>query len=207
LPERLASQIAGLSLLELDALRELANVGAGHAATALSRMTARRVAVTVPTVAVASAAAVAELLLAGPEPAVAVALTAQGSFAARFVVALTDRHARGLADLLLGGGDAGAPPHLAESALQETGNVLAGAFLAAMSSITGWCIPFSPPLLVRVADSAGAALVTEPGCALCLETSFSVDGGPPVRGHLLLFPRHDTVTGLRARIAEWRLGN
>ena len=45
--------IRGLKALELDALREVANIGAGHAATALSQMTGKTIMISVPRVHVA----------------------------------------------------------------------------------------------------------------------------------------------------------
>jgi chemotaxis protein CheC len=39
-----------LEALQLDALKEVANIGAGHAATALSQMTDRRIMISVPTI-------------------------------------------------------------------------------------------------------------------------------------------------------------
>ena len=39
-----------LKALQLDALREVANIGAGHAATALSQLTGSTIMITVPTI-------------------------------------------------------------------------------------------------------------------------------------------------------------
>ncbi len=44
------AQLETLEPAQLDALREVANIGAGHAATALSEMTRRPVMLTVPRV-------------------------------------------------------------------------------------------------------------------------------------------------------------
>jgi chemotaxis protein CheC len=51
-----------LSDLERDALREVANIGAGHAATALSQMTSRKIMISVPEVSVRRLEEVAELV-------------------------------------------------------------------------------------------------------------------------------------------------
>src|SRR6266850_1491336 len=40
--------VRDLKALQLDALREVANIGAGHAATALSQLTHRRIMISVP---------------------------------------------------------------------------------------------------------------------------------------------------------------
>ena len=42
--------VRDLKELQLDALREVANIGAGHAATALSQMTNRKIMISVPEV-------------------------------------------------------------------------------------------------------------------------------------------------------------
>ena len=47
--------VRGLKELQLDALREVANIGAGHAATALSQMTNRTIMIAVPEVNVRAA--------------------------------------------------------------------------------------------------------------------------------------------------------
>jgi chemotaxis protein CheC len=46
--------VRDLKALQLDALREVANIGAGHAATALSQMTNRTIMIAVPEVNVRS---------------------------------------------------------------------------------------------------------------------------------------------------------
>ena len=45
--------IRSLKAIQLDALREVANIGAGHAATALSQMTGDTIMISVPTINIA----------------------------------------------------------------------------------------------------------------------------------------------------------
>ena len=54
--------VRDLKELQLDALREVANIGAGHAATALSQMTNRTIMISVPEVNVRALEDVAELV-------------------------------------------------------------------------------------------------------------------------------------------------
>jgi len=51
-----------LDALQIDALREVANIGAGHAATALSQMTNRRIGVNVPEIRIVRLEDVPELV-------------------------------------------------------------------------------------------------------------------------------------------------
>ena len=61
-----------LNTLELDALRETANIGAGHAATALSHMTNNTIMITVPTITIAALEDVPSRIASEEEPIVAV---------------------------------------------------------------------------------------------------------------------------------------
>jgi chemotaxis protein CheC len=46
------NELLSLKPMQMDALREVANIGAGHAATALSQMTSQRIMISVPRISV-----------------------------------------------------------------------------------------------------------------------------------------------------------
>src|SRR2546422_6140342 len=54
--------VGDLKALQLDGLKEVANMGAGHAATALSQLTNRRIMISVPEINIARLEEVPELL-------------------------------------------------------------------------------------------------------------------------------------------------
>ncbi|MGH9260627.1 MAG: chemotaxis protein CheC, partial [Acidimicrobiales bacterium] len=54
--------VRDLKALQIDALREVANIGAGHAATALSQMTNHRVMISVPRINIARLEEVPDLI-------------------------------------------------------------------------------------------------------------------------------------------------
>src|SRR2546429_187476 len=54
--------VRDLKALQIDALREVANIGAGHAATALSQLTNRRIMISVPQINIARLEEVPDLL-------------------------------------------------------------------------------------------------------------------------------------------------
>ncbi len=192
-----------LGTFELDALRELANIGAGHAATALSHMTGRTVDISVPTVSVAARGAVADVVGDGTQPLVLVRLYAEKPFTARLVIAMSEGAGRVLTNLLLG---RTAAAHdwldaLGASAVKEVGNVLGASYLDALASVTGWTIVLSTPDLIYArADWAVELLANghpNGDYALCLETSLRVQGADaPLTGHVLLFPGPCTVSAL-----------
>ena len=192
------ASVARLGHVQLDALREIANIGAGHAATALSEMTRRSVAIGVPNVSVAARGAIGEIVGQHSIPLVLTRVRASGAFSGGLVLAFTEAAAGFLTDLLLDRTSSGAGwlDPLAASAIKEVGNVLGAAYLNALASLTGWTIPISTPEIVYArADWAVSLLsVDETDCdyALCFDTSFSVEGDE-VRGHVLLFPRTEVV--------------
>ena len=185
--------LATLHPVQLDALREIANVGAGHAATSLSLMTGRRVNIGVPSVSVAALAAVAEMVAGWADPLTVVRLCTDGALRAGLLMVFPEPAARDLVAMLLPAESAAWPGPLGESALLEVGNVLGGAYLTALAGMTGWSIPHQPPQLLRAPSEQllrdlSAERPTS-NYALCLETMFTVDGEHrPVRGHVLLFP-------------------
>ena len=84
-----------------DALREVANIGAGHAATALSQMTDRVIMISVPEVQIRRLEDVAELLGPPDTPVAAVAMHVMGDLTGQSMVILPSEAARVLCDLLL----------------------------------------------------------------------------------------------------------
>ncbi|HWP35019.1 MAG TPA: chemotaxis protein CheC [Thermodesulfobacteriota bacterium] len=186
--------IGQLTPQHLDVLKELSNIGVGHAATALSQMLGRRVGIRVPCVTVAPFDRVADRL-GGPEAiVVAVALRMAGDATGQILLVLPRRAAEELAGALTAAPDrtADLAQTLARSALQEAGNVLAGAYLNALGRLTGLVLLPSVPCLT--CDMAGAvvdeALVeqSEGGeLALLMETAFDVEGAS-VSGQFLLLP-------------------
>src|SRR2546430_5966826 len=65
--------VRDLKALQIDALREVANIGAGHAATALSQLTNRRIMISVPQINIVRLEEVPDLL-GDPQEGVAAVL-------------------------------------------------------------------------------------------------------------------------------------
>ncbi|MGZ4326060.1 MAG: chemotaxis protein CheC [Solirubrobacteraceae bacterium] len=121
-----------LTELQLDALRELANIASGHAATALAQMLGTEVDLSVPNA------------LALPRAdAIAAYGSADGPVAG--VVTPLEGDIEGVVLLLIPAGDAetlcrllGVTPRteVGDSALREIGNILGASYLNALSAIT-----------------------------------------------------------------------
>jgi chemotaxis protein CheC len=195
---------------QLDAIREVANIGAGHAATALSQMTNRTIMITVPRVKVRPIEDVCEMIGTRDEIIAAVLMHMMGDLTGRAMVLFPEIQARTLCDFLfrreLGTTKAFDP--MEQSGLKEAGNILASAYLNALSDFMGMMLVPSVPSLVI--DLSGAILTTaalnfghDRDYAFCVETTFRVEGSAqPLGGHFLLLP---DVASLRSIFDAIRL--
>ena len=80
-----------------------------------------------------------------------------------------------------------------QSGIKEAGNILASAYLNALSDFMGMMLVPSVPSLV--VDLSAAVLTSaylnfghERDFVFCVDTSFRVEGTDPLRGHFLLLP-------------------
>ena len=185
---------------QLDALGELANIGSGTAAGALSTMLGRPVDVSVPD---ARALPLAEAVdAAGPpeEPVTAIALPVLGDLEGIVLMPFTERDADGLCALF------GVEPasEMGLSALNEVGNILGASYLGALGTTTGAQIEPGPPqaatdMLGAVVSSVLAASADTADMALMLDSSLKVEG-EDCEISFLLVPSTDSVRDLLAHL-------
>lgn len=189
--------------IQLDALREVANIGCGHAVNALARLVGgRTVNLSVPRAVLAAAAEVAELLGGGEAPVVAAKLGMEGQLRGVLLLVLPREDSASLEALLLRRQDA--PAEERESALSEAANIVASACLSAIGTLTGWRLLPTVPELVR----GTAGLVVSRAVAeaqggdrmVVLETRFSAVGAPSVSGQVLLVLERESSKALLARL-------
>jgi chemotaxis protein CheC len=195
---------------QLDAIREVANIGAGHAATALSGMTNRTIMITVPRVYVRPLEDACDLVGTPDSVIAAVLMHMMGDLTGRAMVLFPLRAARTLCDFLFRRpmGTTTEMGEMEQSGLKEAGNILASAYLNALSDFMGMMLVPSVPSLVI--DLSGAVLTTahvnfghDRDYAFCVETSFRVEGAAePLGGHFLLLP---DVSSLRSIFDAIRL--
>jgi chemotaxis protein CheC len=202
--------IRDLKTLQLDALREVENIGAGHAATALSQMTNRRIMITVPEITVSRLEDVAGLLGKPDEVVAAILLHMLGDLTGRTLLVFPENAAQRLCDLLLSRpiGKTTEFGMLEQSSLKEAGNILCGAYMNALSSFMGMMLLPSVPSLVI--DLSAAVLTStylnfghDRDYVFCVETQFQFWAeNEMLAGHFLLMP---DMASLRAILQAVRL--
>ncbi len=181
---------------QLDALREVANIGAGHAATALSQMTSNTIMITVPKIHVTRLEDVPAQLNSEDEPIAAVLMHMMGDLTGRTLLVFPQPTAVRMAELMLRRpiGSSSELGVLEQSAIKEAGNILAGAYMNALSEFMGLMLLPSPPSLHI--DMSAAILTTthlqfgsDKDQVVSVETEFMLkDAGEQLRGFFLLLP-------------------
>ena len=189
--------------IQLDALREVANIGCGHAISALARLVGGRIVnLSVPRAILADANEVAQLLGGGEASVVAAKLGMVGPLRGLLLLVLPSEDSAALESLLLRRHDA--PLEERESALSETANIVASACLSAIGMLTGWRLLPTVPVLHR--GAAGPLLersVSETqgdGRVVALETRFDSVGIPAVSGQVLLLLERESSRELLQRL-------
>jgi len=190
------SDMMTLKPIQLDALREVANIGAGHAATALSQMTSNTIMITVPKIHVTRLEDAAAQLNSEDEPIAAVLMHMMGDLTGRTLLVFPQPTAVRMAELMLRRpiGSSSELGVLEQSAIKEAGNILAGAYMNALSEFMGLMLLPSPPSLHI--DMSAAILTTthlqfgsDKDQVVSVETEFMLkDAGEQLRGFFLLLP-------------------
>lgn len=193
-----------ITSLQLDILKEIGNIGAGHAATALSTLLNKKIDMKVPQVRVASFDEMMEMAGGPDNVVVSVFLRIEGeapgsmffvlplSQGARFIQQMTGEKDFSFEE----------PPYseLGLSAMQELGNILSGSYLSSLSDFTNLNLyPSVPALSVDMAGaiiSFGLLEVSQKSdTAIVIDTALKEDEIPEtesVRGHFFLLPDPDS---------------
>jgi chemotaxis protein CheC len=163
--------------LQLDALRELANIGSGTASTALSSMLSRSVDISVPTAAALPFADAVEAVGPAERVVTGVVIGVNGDMAATVLLLLGDGDAATLCGLL------GVDPadDLAASAVGEIGNIVGASYINALSAMTGLTLEPEPPqsatdMLAAIVATVLAGRATGDDIALVLDSDLTVEG-------------------------------
>jgi chemotaxis protein CheC len=182
---------------QYDVLREVGNIGAGHAATALSKILHKEVDMHVPHVQLISFDEIADVI-GGPEQiVVAVFLRMTGDIPGNMFFLMKLESAKKLVRSMLYDTNITVEDEedfneIELSALAEIGNILAGSYLSSLSEFTQKRMsPSVPAVGIDMAGallSAGLLQLGEVGdYALVVDTMF-LQGQTDIEGHFFLIP-------------------
>lgn len=182
----------------LDVLREIGNIGAGNATTALAQMLQRKVDMNVPRADLFEFRDLGEVI-GGEETIMAgVYMVVEGDIQGSMMFLLEKESSRHLVNHMLGGyGDPNAEEfgEMEISVLKEMGNIMTGAYLNSLSDLTGLKIyPSAPDLAVDMAGAILSVPAIEFGVLgdkiLMIQTRFTDD--EVIDGFFILVPDLDS---------------
>lgn len=194
---RMDNYLDNVNNLVIDVLKEIGNIGAGNAATALAKLVNQKVDMTVPKVKILEFHEVPEILGGAETEVCGIFFKIEGDLNGSIMFVLDMTSAFTLIDLLM-------PRETREidefttSALKEIGNILSGSYVSSLSTLTQLSIKISIPSLA--VDMAGAILsvpAIEFGLMgdkiLIIENEFlELKVGESARGFFFLIPDMDS---------------
>lgn len=198
-----------LNNFEIDVLKEIGNIGAGNAATALAKMINKKVDMEVPEVKVMEFREVNEMFGGAELPVVGILLKMTGDLTGSIMLILENTAARILVNMLMGKSNEKSEYNPEEndeiicmfdeiemSALKELGNILAGSYISSLSTLTGLNIlPTVPDIAIDMAGAIISVPAIEFGkigdSVLYIETVF-IEGETRALGDFFLVPDMDS---------------
>ncbi|MCW3004934.1 MAG: CheY-P-specific phosphatase CheC [Conexibacter sp.] len=186
--------------LQLDALRELANIGSGNAGTALGAMLGKTVDISVPTAAVMPLAEAVAIVGKPDDLRHGVVVPIVGDMEAIVLLLFPDPDARTLCGIY--GIEPSTPD--GKSMLGEVGNILGTNYINVLAQMVGMELEPAPPQVVE--DMLGAILQSvllgrgeDVDQALILDSALMVEGEECSLSFLLL-PNHGGIKQVLERL-------
>lgn len=183
-----------------DVLKEIGNIGAGNATTAIATMLNLAINMEVPNVELKAVEDLGSAICPEEETIVGIFLEVQQDITGSMMFLMRLDSAHYLVDRLMGGmGDGnsieGQFSEMELSAMKEIGNIIAGSYLSALSTMTNLTISPSVPY---IAVDMAAAILSVPAIqfgqfgdnALLIETKFGDD--VMINGYFILLPDEDS---------------
>jgi chemotaxis protein CheC len=186
--------------LQLDALRELANIGSGTASTALSTMLGRSVDISVPNALVLPMGEAVASIGRAEDDVTGIVLGVFGDMEATVLLLVSPTHGALMCDML----GVPADSEYGESALMEIGNIVGSSYINALAMMTGMSIEPTPPsiatdMLAAIVESVLATRAAAGDVALLLDSNLVVEGDD-CSVSFLLVPDQGGVEQLLARL-------
>jgi len=180
--------------LQLDLLREVGNIGAGHAATALSNLIQKPIDMNVPKVKIVPFSEIEDFLGGADQVVVGIFLRIEGDVPGNMFFIMTLESANKLLHDMLGRemSSTDSFSEMEYSALNEIGNILAGSYLSSLADFTNLKLaPTVPAITIDLVGSIlsfGLIQISQiSDVAIVIDTHF-IEGHRHVEGHFFLIP-------------------
>jgi chemotaxis protein CheC len=198
------TELKSLTDFQEDALKEVGNIGIGHATTSLSRMVNKQVGISLPELKLIPLMKV-PILLKNEEPVVGIILELKGDAKGFLLLLLSKQTAKFLIKLVIGSADDKLGfDEMEKSVLMELGNIMGGTYITSLSNFLSISIGLSPP--TQVYDMSDA-IINQVVClmspdvedVLFLKTEFDINS-EKIDGKILVFTDSASLTKILGAI-------
>ncbi len=190
-----------VSAIRIEALKEIGNIGSGHAATSLSNLLQTRIDMSVPKVWLVPLERLNEAFGEMDATNVALYLKVEGDAPGKAIFVMSVESAKTIAKTLL---QMAEPPdiyvdEMAQSALSEVGNILVSSFVIALTQFSGILLqPSTPAYAIDMIGAMIDAVLLEEGrvddSVLIIDTRLS--GLETMEGKFLFIPEEGSLDKL-----------
>ncbi|WP_294394630.1 chemotaxis protein CheC [uncultured Clostridium sp.] len=181
---------SSLSMIQLDALKEVSNIGAGNAATALSMLLNKKVDMSVPSVNVVRLEDIVEAT--GENEVAGTVVRVLGDIAGNILLVFEEDTVKKIIGRLIGS-EEGVDSEMGQSVLCEIANIISASYMNSIAQLTNLEIAPSVPAVAY--DMLGAILTTTfiesnqyDEYILDIETIFLDDTEENIGGHFYYIP-------------------
>jgi chemotaxis protein CheC len=183
----------------MDVLKEIGNIGAGNATTAIASMINAKINMAVPKVELMEASKLGSAICPEDETIVGIFLEVTNDITGSMMFLMRMDAAHYLVNRLMGAEREDNEPfnEMELSAMKEIGNIIAGAYLSALANMTNLVIS---PSIPYISVDMAAAILSVPAIqfgqygdnALLIETEFGDD--VMINGYFILMPDQESYS-------------
>ena len=183
---------------QIDLLKEIGNIGAGNAATALATILDEKVEMTIPTVIITGFDEAVQELGGAETMTIGVLVSFNGEANGMIMFLLNLEDAKSIMNILVGDDDSdGELSEMQLSAIKEIGNIISSSYISSIAALTGLTINVTVPYIAI--DMVGAIMsvpIIEFGALgdklMFIEENFSGESNH-LKSNIILFAEIDTL--------------
>ena len=196
-----------LSEMQIDVLREVGNIGAGNAATALSNMIGKNVNIEVPQIQIVDLSQLYQVLDQPEEITAATVVGIKGDAPGKMLMLFSAQSAKKLISFLIGQEpeDLTNLDEMGQSVLKEIGNIMCSSYIIALSNFTSLFLESDVPMLV--VDMIGAIVAEtsiqsaeEYDDVIMIENLLSIPDEGDVKGFMTMFPEGESLNKIFSKL-------
>ncbi len=199
-------KLKDLSPFYIDGIKEVANIGAGHAATSLSQMIKRKIFMHPPDVFIGKSEEIFNQIMKENYLAIGVLQYFLGDLTGLVLLLIKDEEAKKFLSLMMEE-DIKEIGENEESALKEITNIVTGSYMTSLSEFLNLlALPSVPFLKIDMTKAIVTSAILSIECyeefALCIKSTFFVENGPKITFNFFFLPDESGIIVLTNKLKE-----